>query len=801
MAARRRCSSWALPALLVAAVARHAAAAALSAPCMLQTTEYTPYMQNVSSTKQSTWQACQVSCAITPGCAYFTFNYKTFTCSYAGALAKPVPNWRMNSGAAVCPPAEHAPVDPCSNEVARDGFPGVNAAASNSHWRSGKQPESLQCWPKEANGDPAPCEYSTVIEDSANGWPGQCRSMPTLTNVPSCDESCEQNPECQSWSTSHSGTCYQGLGLNCYLPASWKPQRAQRLLHGTVRVLMNMTGWQLQGLTKVWDPFGDGYFKTNYESTQHCKLACYSDIHCQYWSYSSWYGCWIETKEHRVQYPLTLSVATRNSKFAQTSASKSKHVVFGEMIQHICEKPTEFASEGWPKPYCALENYAMTPLDGTNSTVVTVANALLCQERCQATLDCQYYTFVQASGQCHMENYQAQMVFQEGYQSGPKDCPQTTPYPNAQCYLHSGCNALGETGECCPNMDGEMMKCCDFGVAPTVAPPAGGGGGGGDVVDKEDHSAVESSGVPEMPYAEVAWTIPNVTFAELSTNQQEDLISGYAQVTANTLGIANGEVLDLEGNPRVVTISQIMSVQYRRLQGGPVGSAFGFVLSTAGGHSVVGYQQKIMTDSWKQDIMLKTMDVLNPGGALGSVATPMNALKGWPYVNGLSVIGRSQAEIDELFGGNFWTEYGWLLGLLLLLCCLCAIAAFFCLRGRKGPRTGPDAEHEFATASSVEPKIEDDLVEELLNPGLEDDLPAGGVHDVGDSRLPFPEAGLPNRSHLPFPDAGLPQEHGNPETEYLPQLGHPRAPVANGQAVRPPFPQNANLPFPQAGRR
>merc|ERR1719394_2317415 len=157
----------------------------------------------------------------------------------------------------------------------------------------------------------------------------------------------------------------------------------------------------------------------------------------------------------------------------------------------------------------------MTPLDVDNPSFVITKNALLCQERCQDSTNCTYYTFVQATGQCHMEGIEATIVDAPGYQSGPKDCPLTTPRPYAGCNFHSGCSALGFTGECCPNMDGEMLGCCEYGLATTPAP--------------ETNRESRMRGGPQLgpqidyPYAEIAWTIPNVTYAELTASQKESM--------------------------------------------------------------------------------------------------------------------------------------------------------------------------------------------------------------------------------------------------------------------------------------
>merc|ERR1712110_933037 len=99
-------------------------------------------------------------------------------------------------------------------------------------------------------------------------------------------------------------SCWQGMGFNCFgSRPGFTPVRAQRFQHGQVRVLQDLKGWQIFGLTRVFTTNGAGYFDgqadAEEKSVNACKNQCYSDIKCDYWSYSIWFGCWIEdTNQH-----------------------------------------------------------------------------------------------------------------------------------------------------------------------------------------------------------------------------------------------------------------------------------------------------------------------------------------------------------------------------------------------------------------------------------------------------------------------------------------------------------------------
>lgn len=112
--------------------------------------------------------------------------------------------------------------------------------------------------------------------------------------------------------------------------------RAQRLMHGNVRVFKSLMGVKIENLYKLGN-FKEG---TQALSTQRCKDWCYSDIACDYWQFSQSDGCFVdapmlstlngEQTSKPVQYPLTtdggMSVGT----------AEASSMIAGEYIQHFC---------------------------------------------------------------------------------------------------------------------------------------------------------------------------------------------------------------------------------------------------------------------------------------------------------------------------------------------------------------------------------------------------------------------------------------------------------------------------------
>lgn len=215
-------------------------------------------------------------------------------------------------------------------------WPADTPEASQSAWSAGHQPKPLEAWPREANGQPAPCWKTEPLQDVAKGWPGQCMGLrhTPLNAHGTCRISCLNNPFCSVWQFSKEGGCYQGQGVYCDTRNGLEPLnvlQGQRIQHGKVRVLTELMGIQVQHLRKigVWHNGGGAA-----AGVEMCRSYCYSDITCQYWQYGE-EGCWVEDPNFQadvtqIQYPLTMKGgATKTTEFANT-------VVAGEYIMHYC---------------------------------------------------------------------------------------------------------------------------------------------------------------------------------------------------------------------------------------------------------------------------------------------------------------------------------------------------------------------------------------------------------------------------------------------------------------------------------
>ena len=166
------------------------------------------------------------------------------------------------------------------------------------------------CWAKQGYKHICPSSCGTFTED---GWPGRCEGMVKITDLKdgeTCQMRCMMSPLCSVWSIESTSdpygasTCWNGmLGTNCCLHRQWDhvglalveapnkvicfvsrgygddenvltPVRAQRLQHGTYRVLMQVAGVQILGLH---NSFGDAACWQSVPnptpSGQLCKLS------------------------------------------------------------------------------------------------------------------------------------------------------------------------------------------------------------------------------------------------------------------------------------------------------------------------------------------------------------------------------------------------------------------------------------------------------------------------------------------------------------------------------------------------
>lgn len=90
-----------------------------------------------------------------------------------------------------------------------------------------------------------PCWKTTVLRDSRLGWAGRCAGLFQLEKLDSarlCAKACLEDPRCPVWQfRTDSQTCWVGFGVRCEEGLGGTVE-AQRLLHGTVYVVRQLTG-------------------------------------------------------------------------------------------------------------------------------------------------------------------------------------------------------------------------------------------------------------------------------------------------------------------------------------------------------------------------------------------------------------------------------------------------------------------------------------------------------------------------------------------------------------------------------
>ncbi|CAK9009276.1 APPLE domain-containing protein [Durusdinium trenchii] len=235
-------------------------------------------------------------------------------------------------------------LNPACTALPDPSFPAETPPQTMEAWPGGVQPTPLQCWPRRSDGLPSRCRNQTasVLEDTEDGWPGQCDGMVKIVDLrggETCQTRCMLTPLCSVWAIESSSdaygaaVCWHGmLGHNCSHNSNGiRPSRAQRLQHGTYRVLMQTVGVQILGLH---NSFGGTVYGDWQEGAKHCKLECRSYLLCQYWQYSRVYGCFLEMPQRSaVGYPLTTTGVFRS---VNRNSEAARDIVAGEMIQHNC---------------------------------------------------------------------------------------------------------------------------------------------------------------------------------------------------------------------------------------------------------------------------------------------------------------------------------------------------------------------------------------------------------------------------------------------------------------------------------
>jgi len=427
------------------------------------------------------------------------------------------------AGRAICKQSSSTPSARCSTEQPNDGFPGRTFPASNLAWPSGRQPWSLECWPMHWTGGYAPCADTTVLEDTRQGWPGKCRGLIHQDNVSAkqCPTDCMQNPLCPAYQIDDKAQCWQGVGSDCFVRENFHPVAAQRLQHGLVRPLMNLTGWQIAGLAKVFDNWS-GYFLKDSDAIKFCKNTCYSDIRCQYWQYTPKFGCWVEdaSEDFAPLYPLTLDFAYRNTPFALDC-------VAGELIQHYCpaSQTTAYPTQEPAMSSCMRQGVRYKPnlMLRFRSYELSAEN---CQARCARTSTCSYFAYWPDTS-CYIQGKSAKPVTAEDSQviSGPPSC--VAGSDSAFDFDNDAVQALHPGGATPSSL-------------PVSSPP------GAEAPPPAMAAPVVASVPPPPEYlAEIRYTIHNLDYHKVTAAERPVLEGKYLQALASAVGVDANEFSDM----------------------------------------------------------------------------------------------------------------------------------------------------------------------------------------------------------------------------------------------------------------
>mmetsp|Transcript_55843 Transcript_55843/g.141416 ORF Transcript_55843/g.141416 Transcript_55843/m.141416 type:complete len:674 (+) Transcript_55843:69-2090(+) len=459
-----------------------------------------------------TLQTCQLLCEKNASCTVFTYWQANSSCSFSGDGAMRTKTTSLAvAGHGVCPPPTPAPPAACSTELPGNGFPSWTIKSSNAAWPSGKQPKNLECWPTTWIGKHRPCDKVHVIEDTKVGWPGKCRDLKKVSGIRDearCSALCRTDPKCPSWQLAINTSCFHGLGVDCYV-RDFTPVAAQRLLHGNVRKLMDLTGWQILGLSRIFLD-DNGYFGDQQDAIKACRKSCYSDIHCQYWQYSPKFGCWVEdaTKSYAPPYPLTLDWAYRTTPFAADC-------VAGEMIQHICPAEAARKTSSSSNLDCATRGARYEPAAGTWSDTTVSVTASQCQKACARQPQCAFFSFW-SKGRCERAGPGARLVAaQTGVLAGPRSCSETP-------------------------------------TTSTSVPPSATPAPSTPTAGVDEHSRVKRDYIYMVG---MNFTIHNVQYGTLGLQHRSLLESKFVETLADQLEVKQKEIMNMpEGTPKTVRL-------------------------------------------------------------------------------------------------------------------------------------------------------------------------------------------------------------------------------------------------------
>eukprot|EP00930_Biecheleria_cincta_P098784 TRINITY_DN90431_c0_g1_i1.p1 TRINITY_DN90431_c0_g1~~TRINITY_DN90431_c0_g1_i1.p1 ORF type:complete len:702 (-),score=93.86 TRINITY_DN90431_c0_g1_i1:172-2277(-) len=604
---------------------------------------FSQYIPNTNINTTSI-QLCQQHCQKTPECVKFAYFAWRGECWFAdaNAIMKPIASSYVLAGYRTCTPDNLKVPDRCTSELPSDGFPGASTANSNQAWKGGQQPAPGECWPTWWNGQPLNCNQVKVLEDTTTGWPGKCRGLVEMKSIngTDCEANCRSNPSCQSYQNSVYYSCWQGLGFDCFVRDNFAPRDAKRIMRGNVRKLMDLKGWQIVGLYKVFDN-AEGFFTDDQTAIMFCKHVCYSDIRCEYWSYAPKFGCWVQdaSQEYGPAYPLTLKGAVRDSPFALDS-------VAGEYIQHYCN--ANMVSHDIPKTEtylreCAEKGVRYDPPDMALQSRTTVSTYEACRQRCKDTLNCVYFAWWPDGG-CHITDEAAQRVPAEdwGVISGPVDCSKayTSTSPHPESWLNRPSKAPAPASEASPLLHENDVR-----------------------------------------VAEIAFGIHNLDISKASIADRNRLESKYAEAIANALEIPVVEVRDSNGPNAMKGKVKLVA-----------GETTGRRLFTSSSETLVTaytpnqppnsedtslLSSKLKTAEFVELVKTSTTSVLPEGSA---------AITGSGIAITAPEVGTEKYPLQafkEARGTDFWSQWWPLVVSMIVVCCACLACIFHRITDRE----------------------------------------------------------------------------------------------------------------------
>jgi len=313
--------------------------------CFLQDARYLlTHLDHVTNPIQAVLDRleCQLLCKQTAGCGDFVYFAASKFCYLGRNHSGVVGTQGAVSGPSAC--AEDKPS--ACEDLPKEQFPAETSDESQSAWPMGFTPTNLQCWPTNMYWQPAFCRSipPTSIENTSTA--GHCQDLQKV-HIPaetSCAASCAGNVLCSAWQVRKSEAsleeCFQGVGKDCFGSA---PEAsivdAGRFQHGVYRVLADLTGVELQGLSLM---FGTASVPvvSQEQAVRRCANLCLSILACQAWQYSTSQGCYIQDPSQEMPYPPVIRKGTELAKTA----------VAGQYIQRVCPGEMSHLRGDQPKP-------------------------------------------------------------------------------------------------------------------------------------------------------------------------------------------------------------------------------------------------------------------------------------------------------------------------------------------------------------------------------------------------------------------------------------------------------------------